>query len=714
MNVALAGNPNSGKTTLFNALTGSRGFVGNWPGVTVEKKSGTLRGAADISVIDLPGLYSLYPYTQEEEIGRAFILSDECDAIINIVDGVNMERNLYLTLQLLETGKPLIIAVNMSDILKKRGIEPDYAALSFELNAPVFAVSAGKGEGLDALIGAVKNGFCKRRGVVGSNREGNISCRRCGGCAAPTGGPPRVYDGETAAIIDAAKKLFVSRGVAHAAFAAAEFFDGAALSGSPCGAAADSKRGGFGGAGATEKPNVRDGYAVKGRLDAELTALNNRVNAVAEAKKQPRDMILADQKYKYISALLYRAKCRKKPVVPGRAVKKIDAIATHKIFGVPIFFAVMLAVFYAAFGAPGQALKGVFEVFYGHIAGGAAQALRYAGASELLRGLIIDGVFGGVGAVIGFLPELAILFLSLSFLEDSGYISRAAFITDGFLTKAGLSGKSFIPLLTGFGCSVPAFMAARTVESHRQKRLTMMIIPFMSCGAKLPVYVLIASAFFPNRVPLVIFCLYVIGIAVGMLSAAILKRSVLKGESGGFIMELPEYRLPSLKNVGRQTFIRIKDFIFRAGTLIVLSCVAVYILKSLGPGLEIAKAAEDSLLARIGRFIAPVFSPMGFGDWRAATAIVSGLTAKEAAAGTLEILFGLSANPDALLGVFSPASAAAFLVFILLYTPCFAAIAALKRETNSAAHVALTIIYQLAVAWLAAFFVYWAWRLIGG
>ncbi|MDR2090182.1 MAG: ferrous iron transport protein B [Clostridiales bacterium] len=703
INIALAGNPNSGKTTLFNALTGERRYVGNWAGVTVERRSGIPKGFEGVAITDLPGLYSLYTYTPEEEISRDFIFSPECEVVINVADGVNIERNLYLTLQLIETGKPVVLAVNMCDVLEKRGIVLDYERLSDELCIPVIPVSASKGTGLKRLLKAAV-GMSEK----GAEREknSNLNTEKNGEKTVeiliPNGEKrgkktekqPRYYTAVFEEIIGRAERIFEERNFDFPRYRAVKFFD----------------TGDTGGAELSDLKRKAEYYEKKTEREIgiaeELSDLKRKAEYYEKKTGRPIDTAAADQKYLFIKGLLSRAGKKDETAKQNGAQQKIDAVLTHKIFAVPIFFLIMFAVFFLAFGPPGQSMKSAFGYLYDKfIVGFGGASLQKIGVSPWLYGLLCDGILKGVGSVLSFLPEIALLFTALSILEDSGYMARAAFVFDRIFYRFGLSGKSFIPMLMGFGCNVPAITAARTLEDSKQRLLTMSVIPFISCGARLPVYAVFAAAFFPKSVPAVIFSLYVLGIAVAAVSALILKKAV-KGGGGGFIMELPEYRAPSIKNLSVNTLERLKDFVLRAGTLIALSCAAVWFLQNFTPELRPAADAEDSLLAYVGRNFAFIFRPLGFGDWRAATALLTGLTAKEAVLGTLEILFGLSGNPAALSAVFSPASAYSFMVFTLLYTPCIAALAALKKEINSFKYFAAVTVYQLSAAWLTAFAAY--------
>jgi ferrous iron transport protein B len=787
--IALVGNPNSGKTTLFNSLTGERRYVGNWAGVTVEKRSGVPKGEEGILITDLPGLYSLYPYTPEEEISKNFILSEECGVVLNVVDGVNIERNLYLTLQLIESGKPVVVAVNMSDILEKRGIILDYGGLERELGTPFIPVSASRGTGLKRLLDEAKNQaekgenlrkfaaenqmkiggnfkfytdenqgkdeknlgkFADKKQIkIGENSRLYADKNRteiekgskfyAAENREKNGKNPRLYTADFERIIERAERLFREKNFDFPRHGAVKFFDtGEGFFGSKTelenvekgykkdysawektAAGNVEKRGreGFSDL-KTELESAEKGYkkdystwekAAAERAEKvnekELFELKKAAEEYAKKAGQPIDMLAANQKYLFITGLLARTRSGGGEKRSG-ALRKLDAVLTHKIFAVPIFFLIMFAVFTLAFGPPGQALKGAFGYLYDKfVVGGGGLLLEKIGVSPLLLGLLRDGILKGVGSVLSFLPEIALLFAALSILEDSGYMARAAFISDRIFRRFGLSGKSFIPMLMGFGCNAPAIIATRTLENQKQRRVTMAVIPFMSCGARLPVYAVFATAFFPDSVPLVVFSLYFLGIAVAALSAVILKK-VIKGESGDFLMELPEYRIPSLKNMSVNTLERLKDFVFRAGTLIAVSCAAVWFLQNFTPELRPTADAGESLLSYIGRIFTFIFRPLGFDDWRAATALLIGLTAKEAVLGTLEVLFNLSGNPSALSAVFSPASAYSFMVFTLLYTPCVAALSALKREMKSGAYFAAVVVYQLVAAWLAAFIIY--------
>ncbi|MDR2046876.1 MAG: ferrous iron transport protein B [Clostridiales bacterium] len=714
-NFALAGNPNSGKTSFFNALTGENRYVGNWPGVTVEKRTGSPKGEGGkgLLITDLPGLYSLYAYTQEENISRDFILSDECRAVINIIDGVNIERGLYLTLQLIETGKPVIVAVNMADVLEKRGIFIDFSKLSDGLGIPVAPISAAKGTGMKRLLG-IARGTAENPCFHGSGTM-KIGEENPRFYDPKTTENPRFYTAEFEEIISDAERLF--RGEkAFPRYEALRLFDTG-----ECGLI-DEK--------------------------ARLYAVTTRAERYAKGIGQPLDMCAANQKYLFIESLLSEvrtfrdgkerkknareyggnaeigskyadAECNKKSGknVNGKAgvcVRRLnpDALFTHKFLAVPIFFGIMLAVFFFAFGAPGQTLKAAFDRLYGRfVTGAAASLLPRIGVSDFLYRLICEGVLPGVGAALGFLPEIALLFVALSLLEDSGYMARAAFIFDKILRKFGLSGRSVIPMLMGFGCSVPALVAARALENDGQRKLTMAVVPFMSCGARLPVYAVIADAFFPNHAPAVIFLLYILGVAAA-LAALLIKKFITKDAQAGFIMELPEYRLPSLKNMGLSVGERLKEFVLKAGTVIAAASAAVWIMQNFTPALSAAANADESILAHIGKAAVFIFRPLGFGDWRAVTALLAGVTAKEAVAGTLEILFKPSLNPSALNDAFSVASACSFLIFTLLYTPCVAALATQKKEMQSNKYFAAAVAYQLTIAWLAAFAGYRLFSLI--
>lgn len=586
---ALAGNPNCGKTTLFNALTGSAAYVGNWPGVTVEKKSGEARfSGRTIHVIDLPGIYSLNPYSPEEAIAGKYLSAQKPDLILNIVDASNLERNLYLTTQLMELDIPMVIALNMMDVVQRRGDRIDAALFSALLGIRVVPVSASHGEGLTEILKAA---------------------------------------------VEA-----VERPVHH-----------------------------------------------------------HHIPGPAANSRDP-ETELADARYRYIAGLTKAAVKRQK----GNSysmTETIDRVATHRILAIPAFFSAILAIFAITFGPVGSFLvNGVDYLLFSCFSPLVEALLRTAGASVWVRGLIVDGILAGMGAVLRFLPQILLLFLLLSLLEDSGYMARAAFIMDAPMRRIGLSGRAFVPLLMGFGCTVPAVMGTRILEQEKDKRLTILITPFMSCSAKTPVYLLFIAAFFAGSRPLVMFALYGFGIVMGILSALLLKNSVLKGEPAPFLMELPDYRLPTPKSVWLHVKRRMKDFLQKAGTTVFVAAVLIWLLQSVTVDFRMTSDSGQSVLAAGGRMIAPVFALCGFGRWEPAVALLTGLVAKESIVSSLNVLYsgGLTA---ALQANFTRLSACSYLVFVLLYTPCVAALSTIRRETGSIKWAAASAAYQFATAW---------------
>ena len=667
VNIALVGNPNCGKTTLFNELTGSNQYVGNWPGVTVERKSGKVKNATqEITVTDLPGIYSLSTYSLEEVISREYVESSEADVIVNIVDASNLERNLFLTLQLMEVGKPMVIALNMMDVLKSRHDELDVAALSKELGLPIVGIVAAKGQGINELVDAI---------LLQQNKPTPFKA---------------IYSPKILSLINKLEKelkIDVSAKMHAIRF-------------------------------------IEEGLsATVGHPQDNLSAvkLDEMVEHDLHGMDMDRDMIISDEKYKYITAVSARVMKRTQTDRISMS-ERIDAIVTNRILAIPIFMLIMFLVFITAFGPIGSTLKTAFEYLINTlIIGNIAAFLTSIGVSSWLYSLIIDGMLGGVGSVLGFLPEIAVLFLMLSLLEDSGYMSRAAFIMDRVLRKFGLSGKSFIPMILGFGCTVPALMASRTLENERDRRLTMMITPFMSCGARFPVYAVFAAAFFSNNQAVVVYSMYVLGIVIAVLSGIFLKQFVTQGRMSNFIMELPEYRMPTSKNLVLHTWERVKGFLIKAGTVILIASVVIWLMSNFNFSLHMISDSSQSIIAFIGKAIAPIFTPLGFGEWRASMALVVGLIAKEAVVSTMGVLYGVGKTvadqTSSLIGplqqVFTPLSAYAFMAFTLLYMPCIAAFATMKREMNSWKWTLITVSYQTGVAWLVAFIIYQGGLLIG-
>ncbi len=676
MSIALVGNPNSGKTTLFNALTGSNQYVGNWPGVTVDKKEGTAKlGSREVGIVDLPGIYSLSPYSMEEIVARDYIIGagnndERPDAIINIVDATNIERNMYLTVQLLELERPMVVALNFMDEARKNGDEIDVARLSKEIGIPVVPISAKTGENLEELLHVAH-----RQMHIGYTLE-----------------PDDLYDEYTHEIHHRIGQLihdFAYAAHIPAHWASIKLIEGDSL--------------------------VRAAL----KLDAETTEqVEAIVREYASGSLGDRETLIADSRYQYIEKVVKAAVKKGGSRRSETVTEKIDRIATHRIFAVPIFLLMMLIMFTVTFGPVGSFLSDGASLIIDSFGGWVSRALTEAQVAPWLTSLVADGIIAGVGGVLTFLPQIALLFFFLSLLEDSGYMARAAFIMDRLLRHFGLSGKAFIPMLMGFGCSVPAIMGARTMENDKDRRMTMMLVPFMSCSAKLPVYGLIASAFFGAWSGLVIFSLYLLGMAMGVVSGVIFKRTIFAGEPAPFVMELPPYRLPSLNNTLIHVWDRVKGFLVKAGTLIFLMSVVLWFLQNFNFDLQMVENSADGILAGIGSVIAPVFKPMGYGMWQAAVALLTGLIAKEAVVASLSMFYGFSMTAGGALVAaamtgFTPLSAYAYLVFILLYVPCVAAVSTLLREMNSLKWTLASIFWQIGIAYIVSLLVYQIGRLLG-
>ena len=657
---ALAGNQNCGKTTLFNALTGSNQHVGNFPGVTVDQKSGEVKGYKDCSVVDLPGIYSLRTYTQEEIVTRDFILNQKPDGIINIVDATNIERNLYLTLQLLTLRVPMVLALNMMDEVRANGGTVDVQKLSEDLGIPVVPITAAKGEGVSELMD---------RAV--ETAKGRVL--------------PKVYDFCTA-------DSPVHRCV-HAVVHLIE--DHAERLGLPsrfC---------------ATKLIEGDEAMADRLELDQNERELLEHCVVQMEAENgMDRNASLADMRYSFIEKVTANAvvKCRESR--EHKRSVQIDKVLTGKYTALPVFFGIMLLIFYLTFNVIGQGLSDLLAAGIDYVTAGVDGALTAYGINPVVHSLIIDGIFAGVGSVLSFLPIIVTLFFFLSILEDTGYMARVAFVMDKLLRKIGLSGRSIVPLLIGFGCSVPAIMATRTVSSDRDRKMTILLTPYMSCSAKIPIYGFFTAAFFTDHKALVMISLYVLGIVVGILAALVMKGTAFRGKPVPFVMELPNYRMPSAKSVGLLLWEKAKDFLQRAFTVIFLATVVIWFLQSFDTRLNVVTDSADSLLALIGQWLAVLFKPLGFGDWRCATALISGFIAKESVVSTLEVLLGGAA----ITSLFTVRSAVSFLVFTLLYTPCVAAVATIRRELGSGLKTVGVVLLQCAVAWLASYAAF----LIGG
>lgn len=658
---ALAGNQNCGKTTLFNQLTGANQHVGNFPGVTVDQKMGQIRSAKNCSVVDLPGIYSIRPYTNEEIVTRDFILNEKPDGIINIVDATNIERNLYLTLQLLEMHIPMVLALNMMDEVRGNGGAIDYRKMSEELGIPVIPISAAKDEGIEDLIHAIVK-------VAKSKTY------------------PSVTD-------------FCEQGPVHRCIHAVshQVEDHAAAIGiSPRFAAAKI---------------VENDTAIIEKLELSQNELEMMEHSIEEMEHDcglDRNAALADMRYTFIDKVCGRTvkKCHESRE-HIRSVK-IDSVLTHRYLAIPMFLAIMTAIFWLTFHVIGSGLSDLLALGIDAFTAMCDQALTSYGINPVVHSLVIDGVFAGVGSVLSFLPIIVVLFFFLSILEDSGYMARVAFVMDKLLRKIGLSGRSFVPMLIGFGCTVPAVMATRTLSSERDRNMTIMLTPFMSCSAKIPIYSVFAAAFFPGRGAVAMIILYVTGIFAGILLALLLNRTAFQGNPIPFVMELPNYRFPSAKSVGRLIWDKARDFIQRAFTVIFVAAIIIWFLQTFDLKFNVVAESRDSMLALIGRRIAPLFTPLGFSDWRISTALITGFTAKEAVVSTLSVLTQTAtADLSAVLGtMFTGLSAASFLVFTLLYTPCVAAVAAVKREMGSGLKAAMVALLQCVIAWMAAFLVY--------
>lgn len=704
---ALAGNPNCGKTTLFNELTGSNQYVGNWPGVTVEKKEGRLKThGQDVSVVDLPGIYSLSPYSAEELVTRNFVIGENPDVILDVVDATNLERNLYLTLQLAELGRPLVVALNMMDMLKSRGVEIDVQMLEHLLGLPVVPVAASRGRGIKELTERAHHDGVEHKGGEPAPFDEQRLARRID---ERYGDNPyirhQLHDRREHHPQEYRSTYMIDEIYAPAVMEAILRIEdiiepkclkkGLALRWSAVKIIDDD-------APTIESMELTDGEAHL--IDEIIRSL--------EEKYGERDMIIADQKYKFICRVCARCVTRLKEPGELTVSDRIDRIATHRIFALPLFIGIMALVFFITFGPLGTWMtNGLDNLITNAFTPWVQGLLENAGASPWAVSLVCDGVIAGVGSIVSFFPQILLLFLFLSVLEDSGYMARAAFIMDKLLHKTGLSGRSFVPMLMGFGCSVPGVMAARTLENERDRRMTIMLTPFMSCSAKMPVYALFIAAFFPNHRGLVVCGIYLTGVVVAILVAMVLRKTVLKGGHAPFVMELPPYRLPTLKTLWMHMYERVKDFAVRAGTILLAASIVIWFLRSFDFRLNMLAPEQSgqSILASIGRTIAPVFAPLGFGFWQASVALVSGFVAKEAVVGTLNILYNPATDAAmnaTLQSVFTPVSALSFLVFVLLYMPCVAAFSAIRREMNSTKWAVGTVAMQTGVAWAASLLVY--------
>lgn len=657
---ALAGNQNCGKTTLFNQLTGSNQHVGNFPGVTVDRKDGLIRNHKESTVVDLPGIYSLSPYTSEEIVTRDFLLDQHPDAIINILDATNIERNLYLSLQLMELRIPMVLALNMMDEVSANGGTIKIKAFAEKLGVPCVPISASKNEGIDELIE-----------VAFKVAKQKILPARVDFCM---GAMHRCIHAVCHVIEDHAERIGVP-----VRFAATKLVEG-------------------------DMP-MQESLALS---QNEIELIEHSVKEMESELHTDREAAMADMRYCFIEKLCADTviKCHESKEYL-RSVA-IDNVLTSKYFALPAFVLIMIFVFWMTFGVIGTTLSDLFSGALDALTIFVSDFLLNYGLNPVVHSLVIDGIFAGVSSVLSFMPVIVILFFFLSILEDSGYMARVAFVMDKPLRHLGLSGRSFVPMLIGFGCSVPAIMSTRTLSSERDRRMTILLTPFMSCSAKLPIYAMFTAAFFPNNAALVMILLYATGILVGILCAFLLKNSMFQGEPVPFVMELPNYRLPSAKSVLLLMWDKAKDFLTKAFTIIFLASIIIWFLQSFDTRLNVVDDSSLSMLANVGRMIAPIFAPLGFGDWRAATALITGFTAKEAVVSTLTVLMNTTSTalPAMLGSLFTTASAASFLVFTLLYTPCVAAIAACKREMGSAKSALFMVLAQCGVAWIFSFIVY--------
>ncbi len=671
--IALAGNPNSGKTTLFNALTGARHSVGNWPGVTVEKKQGKVKHKNDdIIAVDLPGTYSLSPYSLEEMIARNYIVEESPDVVVNIVDASNIERNLYLSMQLIELGKPVVIALNMMDIAERRGYKIDHEKLAEAVGVPVVPIVATQKKGFQELL-------------------------------------------ETAVDIASGKIKYNPNNVDYGKEIEDRIQKTVAM--------IKDKSG-------LEKYNLRwlaikvieEDQAVLEMLN--MTQTNGELAASNEIDLEyDLEAAIADKRYTYITNIITKVVNKPK----GRVLTtsdKVDKVLTNRWLGLPIFAALMYIVFWFTFNIGGIFLD-MIDGFFGTLGESVAATLEGVGAAEWLQSLLVDGVIGGVGGVLVFLPNIAFLFIAIAVLEDSGYMARVAFIMDRAMRKIGLSGKAFIPMLVGFGCTVPAVMGTRTLEDEKDRLSTMLVAPFMSCGARLPIYVLFAGVFFPGNEGIIVWSLYILGILVAVIAALIFKKTIFKGEASPFVMELPPYRIPTLEVTGSLVWERTKGYLIRAGSIIFAASVVIWFIL----GFNFSGIAEmgDSIGASIGNAVAPIFKPLGFGSWEATLSLITGLLAKEVVVSSMAVIYGLgeavgeaamegevTGFVEALKSVgFTSLSAYAFMVFSLLYTPCIAVIGAFKKESNSWKWTGFSVVYQFAVAWVIAMLVFQVGTLLG-
>ena len=656
---ALVGNQNCGKTTLFNQLTGSNQHVGNFPGVTVDRKEGMIKGYPDTRVTDLPGVYSLSPYSSEEIVTRQFVFDEKPKGIINIVDATNIERNLYLTMQLMELDIPMVLALNMMDEVRENGGSIRINQLESMLGIPVIPISAIKNQGVDELI---EHAVHVARYQERPGRQDFCDPEDHGGSV------HRCLHGIMHLIEDHAENAGIP-----VRFAAAKVAEGDAE---------------------MEKSLHLE--------QNETEMIEHIVSQMEEERGIDRAAAIADMRFDFIQRI-----CRQTVVKPAESKerirsRKIDAVLTGKYTAIPTFILIMGAVFFLTFNVIGAVLQNLLEKGIDYLTAQMDQLLTAWSVNTVLHSLVIDGIFKGVGSVLSFLPIIVVLFLFLSLLEDSGYMARVAFVMDKPLRKIGLSGRSIVPMLVGFGCTVPGIMASRTLPSERDRKMTILLTPFMSCSAKLPIYAFFATAFFPKYKALVMVGLYVVGILTGILVALIIRKTLFKGEAVPFVMELPNYRMPALKNVLQLLWEKAKDFLQRAFTVIFVATIVIWFLQSFDLHFNLTADSQNSILAVVAGLIAPIFAPLGFGDWRISTALISGFMAKESVVSTLSVLTG---SMDVIHKILTPASALSLLVFCLLYTPCVAAISSVKRELGSK-WALVVVVGQCVVAWIMAALVY--------
>lgn len=653
---ALVGNQNCGKTTLFNVLTGSNQHIGNFPGVTVDRKDGVIKGYPDTLIIDLPGIYSMSPYSSEEIVTREFLLMDKPKGIINILDATNIERNLYLSMQLMELGIPMVIALNMMDEVRVNGGSVRINAIEELLGVPVIPISAAKGEGIEELVShAIHVAKYQEKPQISDFCSKDSAVHRC-------------IHGIMSLISDHADKAgYPER------FAASKVVEGDSL--------------------------------VLKHLELEQNEKEMIEHIIVQMEEEcgmDRASAIADMRFAYIEDV-----CKNTVVKPRESKErirsqKIDKLLTGKYTGIPMFIAIMGLVFYLTFNVIGAALSNVLDILITFVTNGVDNLLTAMNVNSVLHALIIDGIFNGVGSVLSFLPIIVTLFFFLSILEDSGYMARVAFIMDKLLRKLGLSGRSIVPMLIGFGCSVPGVMASRTLSSERDRRMTVLLTPFMSCSAKVPIYAFFSAAFFPHYAALVMIGMYFIGIIVGIIMAFIFKKTLFKGEPVPFVMELPNYRMPGAKNVVHLLWEKAKDFLQKAFSIIFIATILIWFMQNFDIRLNVVADSRQSILAVLAGMITPLFKPLGFGDWRLVTAILTGVMAKESVVSTISILFGSTIE---MVSVISAAGAMSFLVFCLLYTPCVAAIASVKKELGGK-WAAYVVVIQCVVAWIAALITY--------